>query len=1322
MDPPLVDKDISNEEDKTVNATTEHVEDPFNDNDHRDIHLGFEGEVLGDPFKNVSTDNSESNIHKSAISDNLINGSDFCVISKSANILPETTDLSGNQKDIVKDQLDPVGGENQDNSEAEKRKLDNLSSKSETQGEIISTDNDTSSILNEVVSASTQNFGFVKSGNLHFCGNQNVSLVANHIRERTDKIILNNSLDVDSSNQSELAACSKDIEIPGEVECEPSCEVDKGKNIEEENDQDAIKATNDVRDIVSESNCVKKNDFGNPGYVGDDDIDMSVDENEEFNEENSTIISDGNNAINKFSNVDKNAIEGKDENHSEKQLVNKGLEDSEIGKCFMDIDNGRDSNRVEVETGESRDGSISNLDTGGTSTSKLDSLEYISLNSSHDIVGDMTRDEDDDSLLGSLSFNTLSDPFKDEETDDPLNDKGFRINKEKNSTVSADESFEVFESHSEEQTSKSNAIKLNKEPTNLDNISSGVKDQGKIKTSDPVIYSEVHSKTPETEVTSDNIRSIDHDHSRLQHDCHSPIAQHNDMILVKADMSVEKVKEPENLISVNRPNSRKDANLDSGMVTISEIQQANSECHLKDPSISLATEPENMVTNSMPRTIEGVVTNEEICKELVEKPVNAENTSSLNKLNTVEDIMTTEQIHENPENALATATEDKQTNFQSELEDSSSLMVTEKENVSISNELCVDDSSKESVVIAEETAGNLPKEPVNKDEHLSFESELQSSSSSEVTKQESHGSNSKSISIEHSGITKQIPGIVGEKTPTVNKQVNSLGVETEKVAKNNESFSMEGVVTTKEVCDNSVEKTVTNNEHKRKSSERNLEAPSSLLVAESENVAANNEPDSMDDVVITGEIRSSSKPCISKIISDKSEEDNDLTISDEKTGITRGNRLICIIHGDGLLDKLDDQKVAQCVQCKMDKNVLYTITDKIRDFSVCSQSCFAQFEKSQSTPHQIKKVNMTIIDKEPLPDLSSEVGTIPFCAGKCIPCGMDIKKESNFLSWEMMDFCSILCLETYEKQFERECMFCKASIKGDQLCKFRVRFGRELKQFCSSGCLDAYKPTVKICNYCQKDMKNNSAHSCIARIGDSQTFKDFCSVVCVIKYDDLLNLEDLGRDICTVCTKTSEIHAKIDFDERTHLLCSDPCISAFTFVNQIKAEICDTCSKLVDKEKDKPYSITELTEHKKVRYFCSQGCLNRYIMRKRAIVQCESCRVRKFNFDLIRMDINNEKKLFCSIRCLRTGINKFKGRLCEVCLNSASTTLVMDQKQQLLKVCILCREKHFSQPDLLSKNRILGHGSASRTKEQLSAQGGKNFASKEVRFNSKNDV
>ena len=162
---------------------------------------------------------------------------------------------------------------------------------------------------------------------------------------------------------------------------------------------------------------------------------------------------------------------------------------------------------------------------------------------------------------------------------------------------------------------------------------------------------------------------------------------------------------------------------------------------------------------------------------------------------------------------------------------------------------------------------------------------------------------------------------------------------------------------------------------------------------------------------------------------------------------------------------------------------------------MCSQSCFAQFEKSQSTPHQIKKVNMNIIDKEPLPDLSSEVGTIPFCAGKCIPCGMDIKKESNFLSWEMMDFCSILCLETYEKQFERECMFCKASIKGDQLCKFRVRFGRELKQFCSSGCLDAYKPTVKICNYCQKDMKNNSAHSCIARIGDSQTFKVILALI-----------------------------------------------------------------------------------------------------------------------------------------------------------------------------------------------------------------------------------
>lgn len=56
------------------------------------------------------------------------------------------------------------------------------------------------------------------------------------------------------------------------------------------------------------------------------------------------------------------------------------------------------------------------------------------------------------------------------------------------------------------------------------------------------------------------------------------------------------------------------------------------------------------------------------------------------------------------------------------------------------------------------------------------------------------------------------------------------------------------------------------------------------------------------------------------------------------------------------------------------------------------------------------------------------------------------------------------------------------------LGKYCVRFGYDMKQFCSAHCLEDFKKGLKVCSYCQKDI-SRGAEGFLAPVGDKGQFK-----------------------------------------------------------------------------------------------------------------------------------------------------------------------------------------------------------------------------------------
>ncbi|XP_060805922.1 zinc finger MYM-type protein 3 [Amyelois transitella] len=273
---------------------------------------------------------------------------------------------------------------------------------------------------------------------------------------------------------------------------------------------------------------------------------------------------------------------------------------------------------------------------------------------------------------------------------------------------------------------------------------------------------------------------------------------------------------------------------------------------------------------------------------------------------------------------------------------------------------------------------------------------------------------------------------------------------------------------------------------------------------------------------------------------------------------------------------------------------------------------------------------------------------------RCTQCNLVLSTEEKLLSWETMDFCDEVCLGKYQNKIGSKCANCKNSVQHTSLGKYCVRFGYDVRQFCNSGCLEEFKKGLKICCYCQRDISVDH-EGFLAPVGDKGQFKDFCSQNCMEKFDQM-SKNPVPQPVwakCAVCSlekaTSIEVEAGNDVLQR---LCSDPCFAAFKFVNNIFPDQCRWCKKYFERKQSKCFTIYESnTPH----CFCSKSCMNVYISNSRHIVPCNWCKVKKYNFDLIRrMQPNGQAVMMCSLNCLnlyQVSINAVSSRRtkCDLC-------------------------------------------------------------------------
>ncbi|KAJ8711642.1 hypothetical protein PYW08_008596 [Mythimna loreyi] len=277
---------------------------------------------------------------------------------------------------------------------------------------------------------------------------------------------------------------------------------------------------------------------------------------------------------------------------------------------------------------------------------------------------------------------------------------------------------------------------------------------------------------------------------------------------------------------------------------------------------------------------------------------------------------------------------------------------------------------------------------------------------------------------------------------------------------------------------------------------------------------------------------------------------------------------------------------------------------------------------------------------------------------KCNQCALVLNVDEKILTWETMDFCDEVCLGRYQNKIGSRCANCKNNVQHTSLGKYCVRFGFDIRQFCNWACLEEFKKGLKICCYCQRDISVGH-QGFLAPVGDKGQFKDFCSQACMEKFDQM-SKNPIPQPVwakCAVCSleKATAIEVEVS-EELSQRLCSDPCFAAFKFVNNIFPDQCRWCKKYFERKQSKCFTIYDGGN---AHCFCSKSCMNVYISNSRHIVPCNWCKVKKYNFDMIRrVQPNGLPIMMCSLNCLnlyQVSVNAVSSRRtkCDMCKRSS---------------------------------------------------------------------
>ncbi|KAL3881355.1 hypothetical protein ACJMK2_027804, partial [Sinanodonta woodiana] len=350
--------------------------------------------------------------------------------------------------------------------------------------------------------------------------------------------------------------------------------------------------------------------------------------------------------------------------------------------------------------------------------------------------------------------------------------------------------------------------------------------------------------------------------------------------------------------------------------------------------------------------------------------------------------------------------------------------------------------------------------------------------------------------------------------------------------------------------------------------------------------------------------------------------------------------------------KTTPTKVQQCIVCQKIGKCKYNIVRNGDIKHLCDDNCFKRFRSNPTTFLRPTADNSN--SKGSSPKSSTTTNSIANRNNSisqqqvyktCSVCQlMNIRTTKPFLNWQGMDFCGEECLAKFQGGLNASCSYCASQIPPANKAKFCWRVGNDVKQFCSSPCYSEFVKRLKLCAFCNKDL-SSSPDSFMAPVGTQGTFKDFCSQVCLKKFEEKNNKEvelvgmerghrgaPQGNFTCAVCSKVGPVKHELKLEGKLNRLCSDPCFSAFQYANKLTMNTCDNCGVYCYNEGMQPQYIQFEGQQKK---FCSFMCVNTFRTLNKKTVQCAWCSARKSNFDMIeRVDANNKYQLFCSLNCL----------------------------------------------------------------------------------------
>lgn len=353
-----------------------------------------------------------------------------------------------------------------------------------------------------------------------------------------------------------------------------------------------------------------------------------------------------------------------------------------------------------------------------------------------------------------------------------------------------------------------------------------------------------------------------------------------------------------------------------------------------------------------------------------------------------------------------------------------------------------------------------------------------------------------------------------------------------------------------------------------------------------------------------------------------------------------------------VIDEILDADVEfDCIECNDKKPCKYKFArhDESSESYVCNEDCLNLLLKEQPNNFRVKRRSVRVRDLRAVApstcieelemtkivartdaeqDAARQDRDASFVR-RCAQCCTGLTFTAKSCQWETMDFCDEKCLGLYQNLIGGNCTTCHSSVTMPSLGKYCVRFGFDVKQFCSSVCLDVYKKVLKQCALCQRDLSTDE-DLILAKVGDKGQFKDFCNQICLKRYEDIINPKKKPpAHLCSVCNNEKPAKIVVNLEGGLHRFCSNPCFSAFKFVNNVFPDQCDMCLKYFERQSTDAFTIYrgDITK-----MFCTKVCMNTFIVTSREIWQCNWCKVSKYNYDMIVRNFG--KTRMCSLNCL----------------------------------------------------------------------------------------